>query len=199
MREMAKMMVVLTIIALISGGGLGFLERYTREPIEYQKLKFVKGPAVLAVLSGCENDPIGDYKKGVTVAGEGDEAVKKTLFPAKKDGSVFAVAYEIAAQGYHGDMGFMIGVEMKTGRITGLRVMTHTETPGLGARATEPAFYEQFAGAGLDNLALADKGGKIDAISGATITSQGVVTGVREGLELFERSKEKIEKALEAG
>ena len=77
--------------------------------------------------------------------------------------------------------------------------MTHTETPGLGARATEPEFYEQFAGIGSQNLALADQGGKVNAISGATITSQGVVAGVREGLQLFKRSKEKIETALEAG
>jgi electron transport complex protein RnfG len=199
MREMAKMLIVLTVISILSGGSLSFLERVTREPIEYQKLKFVKGPAVLAVFSDYDNDPIKDYQKDVILDETKNPAIKKSIFPAKKKGECFAVAFEITGEGYHGSLGIMIGVELATGRLTGMRVMTHTETPGLGARAVEPAFYEQFSGVEMQEVGLSQKGGKIDGISGATITSQGVVKAVEDGLALFLRSQDQIRKAVGSG
>jgi electron transport complex protein RnfG len=92
----------------------------------------------------------------------------------------------------------MIGVDLKTGHLTGMRVMTHIETPGLGARSTESAFYEQFSGLETKDIALSDKGGKINAITGATNTSTGVVEAVKKGLELFARTKDKIVNAVGA-
>ncbi len=199
MREAIKMLVVLTVISVISGGLLAFLERTTREPIEYQKLKFVKGPAVLAVFSGYDNDPIKDYRKDVLLEKKEDASIRKNIFPARKDGKVFAVAFEVTGEGYHGPLGIMIGIEIKSGRLTGMRVMIHTETPGLGARAIEPGFYKQFSGMEIEDVALSGKGGKINAISGATITSRGVADAVRKGLELFARTRDEIKSALKAG
>jgi electron transport complex protein RnfG len=198
-REIAKMIIVLTAIAVFSGGALGFLDRITQGPIEYQRLKFVKGPAVLAVFSGFDNDPVKDYKKDVALVEKPDLVVKKSIFPAKKDGKCFAVAFQVEGQGYHGQMGIMMGIDVKTDHLTGIRIMTHTETPGLGARVTEPSFYDQFSGLGVGGVALTTKGGKIDAVSGASISSQGVVDAVKTGLALFERNKEKILKTVQAG
>lgn len=191
MREAVRMITILTVIAFISGSGLALLERITRRPIEYQRLRLVKGPAVLAVFSDYDNNPIKEYRKDVMFRSE-DKAVTKTLFPARKGGKLIAVAYEVAGDGYHGELGIMVGVDVSTGRLTGMRLMTHTETPGLGARATDPAFYEQFTGMGTEDLALREKGGEIDAISGATITSQGVVSAVKHGLKFFTQSREQI-------
>ncbi len=70
--------------------------------------------------------------------------------------------------------------------------MTRSEAPGLGARCTERLFYEQFSGLGIKDTALKEKGGKIDAISGATNTSQSVVESIKKALELFTQNKEKI-------
>jgi electron transport complex protein RnfG len=196
MREIVKMLVVLTAISVVSGGTLAYIEKATREPIEYQKLRFVKGPAVLAVLSGYDNDPIKDYQKDVLLGKKENLNVRKSLFPAKKNGKCFAVAFEVPGEGYGGSMGIMIGIELKTGHLTGMRVMTHSETPGLGARSVEPAFYKQFSGLSPQTVALSDKGGKINAISGATVTSQGVVAAVKKGLDLFQMSKEEILTAL---
>ena len=190
------MISVLTVIAILSGGIIGFLERITREPIEYQKLKFVKGPAVVAVLSGYTNDPIKDYKKDVSLEEKDHQAILKSLFPATKAGKCFAVAFEVTGQGYHGSLGIMLGIDLQTGRLTGMRVITHTETPGLGARVVEPPFYRQFEGQGIQSVALSGQGGKITAVSGATLSSRGVVEAVRKGLELFDLNKEKIRKAV---
>lgn len=199
MREIVKMMIVLTAISIFSGVTLAFFERKTREPIEYQRLRFIKGPAVLAVLSNYDNDPIKDHKKNVALKESEDLITQKSIFPAKKNGKCFAIAYEVMGEGYHGTVGIMVGIDIKSGNLIGMRVMTHTETPGLGARIVEPAFYEQFAGLGIQDLALSNKGGEINAVSGATISSQGVVEAVKKGLELFTRTKTEITKALESG
>ena len=199
MREMIKMIVVLTAISIISGGALAFLERTTREPIEYQKLKFVKGPAVLAVLTGYDNDPIKDYRKDVVLEERDGVVTRKSIFPGKKGGKCFAVAFEVTGQGYGGPIGVIIGIDLKTGHLTGKRVTTHSETPGLGARSVEPGFYEQFVGLAPAGVALMDKGGKINAISGATTTTRGVLKAVRKGMELFSRTRDKIIGACQSG
>ncbi|MGD8229783.1 MAG: RnfABCDGE type electron transport complex subunit G [Desulfobacteraceae bacterium] len=193
---MARMIVVLTVIALLMGSILSILNNILEEPIEYARLKFVKGPAVMAVFSGYDNDPLKDVKKGVPLKQRAGPEVLKSLFPATKDGKCFAVAFEVTGKGYGGLIDIMMGIDLKTGHLTGIRVMTHSETPGLGARATEPPFYKQFTNLAPKDVALSSKGGKINAISGATNTSQGVVEAVKEGLELFARSKDRINNAV---
>jgi electron transport complex protein RnfG len=192
------MVVVLTVIATVMGSILSFMKSYLNEQIEYSTIKFVKGPAVLAVITGYDNDPLRDVSKGVVLEEKGDSSVVKAIFPAKKNGKPFAIAFEVTGKGYGGLIGIMIGVDLKTGHLTGMRVMTHVETPGLGARSTEPAFYEQFSGLEPKDVAMSAKGGKINAISGATSTSTGVVQAVKEGLELFNRTKDEIINALGA-
>jgi electron transport complex protein RnfG len=195
-REIAKMIVVLTLIALVMGSILSVMKNVLDEPIEYSRLKFVKGPAVMAVFSGYDNDPLKDVKKGVLLEKPAGPKVLKSLFPAKKEGKCFAVAFEVTGKGFNGLISIMMGIDLKTGHLTGIRVMTHSETPGLGARATEPPFYKQFTNLAPKDVALSSKGGKINAITGATNTSRGVVEAVKEGLELFARSKDRITKAV---
>ncbi|MCJ7594894.1 MAG: RnfABCDGE type electron transport complex subunit G [Desulfobacterales bacterium] len=170
------------------GTTLSLIESITREPIEYSKLKLVKGPAILSILTDYDNDPIKDFKKDVQF----EKEISKSIFPAKKNGKCFAIAFEVTGTGYHGPMGIMMGVDIKSGNLIAMRVMTHTETPGLGARSVEPSFYNQFSDLEIDDVALSDQGGKINAISGATVTSQGVIETVKKGLELFARNKDKI-------
>lgn len=60
MREMIQMVVVLTVLSCVSGGLLAAIKTNTEERIAYQQLKFVKGPAILAILEGSSNNPITD-------------------------------------------------------------------------------------------------------------------------------------------
>jgi electron transport complex protein RnfG len=190
------MIVVLTIIATVMGSILSITEGNLRASIEYSKLKFVKGPAVLAVLTGYENDPVKDVIKGVMLEEKEGSKITKSIFVAKKNGKTFAVAFELIGKGYNGKIGVMIGIDIKTGQLTGMRLTTHVETPGLGSKATEPTFYDQFSGLEPEDVDLSAEGGKIDAISGATNTSIGVVGAVKEGLELFSRTKDNIMSAI---
>jgi electron transport complex protein RnfG len=199
LRDIIKMIIVLTIISTVMGTTLSIVESVTREPIAYSRLKFVKGPAVLAVLGNCENDPIKDYQKDVVMEEKPGLKVTKSIFPAKKNGRAFAIAFEVTGHGYGGGIGIMVGIDLRTGRLTGMRVITHSETPGLGARSVQPEFYNQFNNLGILEAALTSKGGKIDAISGATITSTGVADAVKEALDLFARNKERIMSSVGAG
>lgn len=193
MRDLIRMVVVLTAICGTSGLVLSYVNEATREPREYQLLKYVKGPSLNAVLpEGYENDPITD--KIVVAVGTDDKGkpVEKTVFPAKKGDEIIALAYDAEATGYHGTVSVMVGFA-PDGRITGMSVMTHTETPGLGARITESAFTDQFKGLeGPDQLKLSSEGGAIDGISGATISSAAALTAVKQAVELFPKVKKEV-------
>ena len=95
-------------------------------------------------------------------------------------GDSYAVQVEPA--GFNGKVTMMVGVS--GGKVTGVSVISHTETPGLGAvaaarNAKGEAFRAQFAGQS-GTLAV---GSQIDAMSGATITSNAVVAGVNAALQ----------------
>ena len=64
-------------------------------------------------------------------------------------------------------------------KVTGIKIMTHAETPGLGAKIIESAFTDQFKGVAESDLLLSKNDGAIDAITGATVSSQAVIDGIQ--------------------
>lgn len=196
MPDIVRMLVVLTAICVISALTLSFIEQATRDPIAYQRLKFVKGPAVSSLLEGFDNDPIADLVADVPCMSPSNTPIHVTFFPGKKDGRLSAVAFEMAKTGYHGEVTTMMAIDIDTRKLLGIRIIQHTETPGLGARITEEPFYTQFAGLGADQLRLTADGGKVAAISGASISSAAVTTSAREGIELLEKNLETIQQAV---
>lgn len=188
MREIIYMVVVLTGISLASGGLLAALREGTQERIDQQVLEFVKGPSVRAVFKDAANDPIAtrfQLKDGETV---------RTFFVGEIEGAFRGVALEAAGKGYKGEIGLVVAIDTQTGKVIGINVTTHSETPGLGAKAkTDPAFAAQFNGVPVTGPAKVTKdGGSINAISGATITSRAVCGGVSNALAVFEKLKPQI-------
>ena len=164
MRDLIKMVVVLTVICGASGLVLSYANKITKAPRQYQLLKYVQEPSIKAVLGSYDNDPIKERIVIKTGKDEKGRPLEKNIFPANPDG-----------------------------KIMGLSIMTHTETPGLGARIVEPAFTDKFKGLSLSpDLNLTAKGGKIDGVSGATHSSEGVVEAVRKALELFPEVKKEV-------
>jgi len=170
MRDLIKMVIVLTVLSAFSGGLLAGLRISTAAQIENQQLKFVKGPAIKQILEGAANDPIVDRFK------LSDGNVDRSFFVGKFDGKANTVAFESFGKGYGGDVGLMIGVDVENDKIIGASVTTHSETPGLGANAKDnPTFVSQFKGFAItDPAKVTSDGGKINAMSGATITSRAV-------------------------
>ena len=188
MRDLIKMVVVLFVICTTSGVVLSYVNEATIAPREYQYIKFVQEPSIKAVLSDYDNDPVKERIKLVVGEDEEGNPVEVVVFPAKKGGKTEAIAYSAAAKGYHDLIEVMIGVG-PDGTLTGISIMTHTETPGLGARIVEPEFTDQFAGLDLDTTKLAADGGKVDTLSGATFSTVGVIAAVSAALEQFPQIK----------
>jgi len=83
-RDILKMIIVLTIIGAVSGLALSLVYEGTKAPIEYQTIKFVKEPAVKKVLTGYDNDPIADRKKIRIGEDERGTPIELIIFPDKK-------------------------------------------------------------------------------------------------------------------
>ncbi len=194
MKEMIKMVVVLTILSVLSGGGLAALRQNWQEDIEKQQLKFVKGPAIMAVLPDVSNDPT--EKRFKLNPGTKEE---RNFFVGLENGKK-VVAFESTGKGFGGDIGIMIGVDPETDKILGVGVTTHSETPGLGSRAkSDAAFTDQFKGKSLlEPMKVKNDGGQIDALSGATVTSRGVAQGVTEGGNIYKALKPQILEKLKS-
>ena len=64
-------------------------------------------------------------------------------------------------------------------KVTGIKIMSHAETPGLGAKIIETAFTDQFIGVAQSDLMLSKNDGAIDAITGATVSSVAVIDGIQ--------------------
>jgi len=188
MREMIQMVVVLTVLSFVSGGLLAYVKDSTKEKIEVQQLTFVKGPAIKAILKGAANDPIKDRFK----LKDGD--TERSFFVGVFDGKPNTVAFESFGKGFGGELGVMVGVNLEDDKIVGVGVTTHSETPGVGARAkTDPTFVAQFPGLPAEEtFKVKADGGQVDALSGATVTSRGVSAALTEAGKIYEKLKPQI-------
>lgn len=189
MREMIKMVLVLTILSCFSGGLLAYIYEGTKDQIANQVLEFVKGPAIRKILVDASNDPIADrfeIKDGETT---------RSFFVGVMDGEPRAVAFETFGKGgYGGDVGLMVGIDVNDDKLIGVGVTTHSETPGMGARAqTDPNFVAQFQGLPIKGpKKVTQDGGTINALSGATLTSRAVSLATTEAGQIYERLKPKL-------
>jgi electron transport complex protein RnfG len=184
-REILRMVVVLTLIGAASGLTLAALHRVTEAPIEYQTIKFVKEPAVKKVLTGYDNDPILDRTTLQVGTDAQGRPVTLVVFPAKKAGETFAVAVEGVAKGFGGPIGVMVGIS-REGEILDIGITSHSETPGIGARVTEPSYTDRYKGL------PATEGVEVDAISGATYSSKGVMAAVNQAVGLVGAHREEL-------
>ena len=186
MREMLRMIFVLSLICGLSGLTLATIRQATSEQIEEQVLTFVQGPALEQIFTDYDNNPVKDRKVFNLPSGP------VTVFPALKDGKLTGVAIEAFGKGYGGDIGVMVGFATDGSKLEGIGITTMKETPGLGARLVEPAYRDQFEDHSMDKIALKKQGGDIAAISGATISSTGSVAAVNDAIKIFNQIKDKL-------
>ncbi len=193
MREMINMIIVLTVLTAFSGGLLAAVKSGTQDKIENQIFKFQLAPAMDEIFGEVSNDPA---KEKFEIEHEG---MKYQFYPAKLDSGSTAVAFQTKGKGgYGGDVGFMIGINLDSDQIVAARVTTHSETPGLGARAKDdPEFVSQFTDKSIEeNLSLKNDNGSIDAMSGATITSRAVTLAAIQAQDLYKKLKPEILKQI---
>jgi len=132
-------------------------------------------------------------KDSITMKNDRDKEI--TVYRATKGGKVTGLAYEIYGSGYAGEIKLMLGVDAQ-GKVLGVRVLAHKETPGLGDKidVKKTDWILRFTDLSLGNPPV-DKwkvkkdGGQFDQFAGATITPRGVVKAIKEGLEFFDAHK----------
>lgn len=191
--------IILTLITLIAGGVLGLVYEITKEPIAKQQ-ELAKQEAYKAVFEDADTFEVcveaEDADLAAYLAGEGFEAQTVNEIIEAKDASGETLGYAInltTSEGYGGDITFSMGVQAD-GTLNGISILTISETAGLGMNATKDEFKGQFKEKQADAFEVtktgASKENEINAISGATITSNAVTQGVNCGLKAFEYIKE---------
>ncbi len=193
MREMINMVVVVTILACISGGLIAAVDKVTKEPIALAVYENEVKPSLLKIFDGAENELGADQFK----IKEGKKDV--TFYIGVFDGERNAVAFEVPAkEGYGGVFNILVGVNLDTDELIGIGMTKHAETPGFGARAKEePEFANGFVGLTiLEPFALKDQDGQIDGISGATVTSKAACKAMTTASELYIKLKPEILKNM---
>ncbi len=196
MRELIKLSAVLIIICCGASLSLALVYRVTKEPIAYQQhLKKIR--AVNAVFPQFEDSP-GITARDTSVCDDAADACRQ-VYILTGDADALGTAFEVSSSGYGGEVDIMIGVNPdKT--ISGVSIVSHSETPGLGANITRESFTSQFAGKRLSGtgLTLTKDGGEIDQVSGATISSAAVVDAVRGGLRFYDDRETAIKRTIDS-
>jgi electron transport complex protein RnfG len=193
MKDISRLAIVLTVIAVGAGLILSLVEGKTREPIaEQRRLETLK--ALRAVLPPIDNAPDTDTVALVTGKDKKGRDLSRTFYRGRTGENLSGVAFKVVApEGYSGNIEIMVGITPE-GTVTGVEILTHAETPGLGSKIAEGWFKEQFRGKGLENVDWRVKkdGGQFDQITGATISPRAVVKAVKDGLEFYRDHRQEI-------
>lgn len=123
---------------------------------------------------------------------EGEKGLEtECYFGLDKDGNVVGYAIPSAAKGYGGDVSIMVGISTQ-GEVTGVEILSQSETPGLGANCTKESFTDMFKApvpedGNFDVVkdGTGGEGGRIDALTGATITTTAVTTAVNNAINVY--------------
>ena len=189
MKSMIKDAAILFAITLISGLLLGVVYEVTKEPIAVQKA-LRKNKACMEVFQDAADFRTLEFSVLETLeSGEKASATINGVSEARaEDGTVLGYVLDITThEGYNGDIQFTMGIRMD-GTVNGISLLSIAETPGLGMKAEE-VLKPQFAGKNTSLFTYTKTGSmspdQIDAISGATVTTNAVVNGVNTGLEFY--------------
>ncbi|MFA9466152.1 MAG: RnfABCDGE type electron transport complex subunit G [Velocimicrobium sp.] len=175
----------LFVITLIAGGLLGLVYQVTKQPILDASEK-AKQEAYQAVFAAATS-----FGEDTTLTGAIDNTTKGVFINeilVAKDEAGTDLGYVVSFgsnEGYGGEIDLSMGVDL-TGTITGVEVLSMSETAGLGANCKTEDFKSQFAGIQSGEIAYTKTGksadNEIDALSGATITTRAVTNAVNNAL-----------------
>lgn len=179
-------------VALLTSAALAFASRATEADIKAAEAADLKQSLSQVLPGEYDNDLLNDT---VTLTSEQGEML---VYRARRAGKVEAVVYRVVGSGYAGAIVCVMGVS-REGKILGVRVIKHAETPGLGDKI-EPAkgdWIHSFEGKWLgepvaEKWAVKKDGGVFDQFAGATITPRGVVKAVKGGLVFFEKERARL-------
>ena len=182
------MLVALLVIAAVSGGVLGLVYGVTKDAIAEVDQK--KNEAAIQAVLPLEGEIT--YKADtLSYDYEGTTLTLPCNLAYDADGNFQGAAVKTSEGGFGGKIDMMVGF-LADGTIKGTSVLSHAETPGLGANMTGK-FKDQFVDKNPADFKLAvskdNTGGKVDAITAATITSRAFSKAVDKAYKAFEANK----------
>jgi len=181
MKEIMNLGFKLLLISLIAALALGIVNDVTKGKIAEQRALANERArkAVSPEADAFEEIDLSTLENDLVVEG----------FRALEDDLQVGYVFKTLPKGYGGSLEVIVGIA-NNGNITGVRIGSHNETPGLGAKATEASFYDQYenmmANQEINVSKTQSSEVEIQAISGATITSEAVTRGVNSAIEAFE-------------
>nr|WP_317282117.1 RnfABCDGE type electron transport complex subunit G [uncultured Sellimonas sp.] len=192
MNKIIKNTIILTIITLVSGIALGGVYEITKAPIakanEQAKQEAYK--QVFEDADSFDTLKIEEKEAAAAVKEAGvDGAFINEAAKAVKGGE--DIGYVVTAtdkNGYGGNIKVSVGIR-EDGTVSGIAILEISETAGLGMNATEDSFLNQFADKKTEKFYVSKDGGegeKVDALSGATITTRAVTGAVNAALGYYQ-------------
>ena len=191
--KIAYQPLLLGVFALLASGALAWASNATGAAIAAAEAKDLRDSLAEVLPQGlADNDFLKDTvdleKEGKTV----------TIYRARKEGVVKAALFKVAQRGYAGDIQVLMAVD-SAGKTLGVRVLKHSETPGLGDKieVKKDPWVKSFDGKSLadptpDKWAVKKDGGIFDQFAGATITPRAVVKAVKGGMDFYAEHRKEI-------
>lgn len=194
---------VLTAITLVAGLLLGMVHQVTAEPIaaEEERTKIETEKTVFSNAKTFDEDKSLNAKEIEKLLADANLTKTKVneIYDAKDaDGKTLGWVFDVTnSEGYGGDVELMAGISEKDGSLSlnGISFLSLSETAGMGMKAKEPSFLNQFQNMPADkeieytkNKKTADN--QIDAISGATVTTNAVTKAVNGAIAVAQELKE---------
>ena len=179
------MVLVLTLVAVIMGGILAFVNHLTEGPINKQKEKaLADGIKTVMVCNDLVVAKTDEEKQNV----DGKELTFVVYQTKDAQGKDLGAAVESTTMGFGGNLKVLVGFNPE-GKILGYILLEHSETPGLGAKADQ-WFQKGHKGdiIGKDPkepLIVSKDGGQVDAITASTITSRAFLKAVNQAYNAY--------------
>lgn len=178
--KILKLGLILFTVTAITGLILGVVYEITAGPIQLTQER-LKNEALAGALPGADSFE-------VMPLAEGAPPLLTEVQRAKKGADDAGYCITVVPKGYAGPIEVVVGVT-NDGALRAIRILSQSETPGLGAKAPAPAFSGQFENKSAERLTVVktppSAPDQIQAISGATITSDAVTSGVNAALEYW--------------
>ena len=194
--KIIKDALALTLITLVAGVALGGVYEITKDPIARQEAQ-AKAEAYEQVFTDAAAFEAVEMDDTLTKTirdqldqeGYKAQSIEEVMRAEDQSGETLGYAFTIVtSEGYGGDIQFSMGVQ-NDGTLNGISILSIGETAGLGMNADTPAFNDQFVGKQVEKLQYTKNGAtqddEINAISGATVTTNAMTNGVNAGLCAF--------------
>jgi len=180
MKYILKPSITLLLTAVITVAALSFVHEITLKPIEEQKRKSREMAMKEVMPRATSFNEIQVNMSGSMTA----------VFEGLLDDITVGYVVQLSPEGYSGKINLIVGISVLTETLLGMRVIQHTETPGLGALAVKSNFYTQYDSRTLSPLRVVKSSPgehDIQVITSATITTVAITKAVNEAMEWFKK------------